>query len=134
MGSFHQAMEFFEIIFNKKKYEALPKDLQAILRYGVEAASSSNYWTALDNYSRDLQDLVNKHKVNVLRTPRSIFEAQLKAWDTITAKLSSEDPFFKQVADSQRDWAKRVAYYWFLNDAEYRLGYEHVFKTKIPTA
>jgi len=134
MGSFHQAMEFFEIIFNKKKYQALPKDLQAILRYGVEAASSSNYWTAMDNYSRDLQDLIGKHKVNVVRTPKSIFEAQLKAWDTITAKLSAEDPFFKRVADSQRDWAKRVAYYWFLNDAEYKMGYEHVFKTKIPTA
>jgi TRAP-type mannitol/chloroaromatic compound transport system substrate-binding protein len=134
MGSFHQAMEFFEIIFNKKKYEALPKDLKAILRYGVEAASASNYWTAMDNYSRDLQDLINKHKVNVIRTPRSIFEAQLKAWDTVAGKLSAEDPFFKQVAESQKEWAKRVAYYWFLNDAEYRLGYEHVFKTKIPTA
>ena len=69
-----------------------------------------------------------------MRTPRSVFEAQLKAWDTITEKLSSEDPFFKQVVESQRDWAKRVAYYWFLNDAEFRMGYEHVFKTKIPTA
>ena len=45
MGSFHQAMEFFEIVFNKKKYDALPKDLQAILRYAAEAASSSNWWT-----------------------------------------------------------------------------------------
>jgi TRAP-type mannitol/chloroaromatic compound transport system substrate-binding protein len=134
MGSFHQAMEFFEIIFNKKKYQSLPKDLQAILRYSVEAASASNYWTAMDNYSRDLQDLINKHKVNVLRTPKGVFEAQLKAWDTITKKLSDEDPFFKKVVESQRDWAKRVGYYWFLNDADYRLGYEHVFKTKIPTA
>jgi TRAP-type mannitol/chloroaromatic compound transport system substrate-binding protein len=134
LGSFHQAMEFFEIIFNKKKYQALPKDLQAILRYGVEAASSANYFTAMDNYSRDLQDLINKHKVNVVRTPRGIFEAQLKAWDTINAKLSSEDPFFKKVAESQKDWAQRVAYYWFVNDAEYRMGYEHVFKTKLPTA
>jgi TRAP-type mannitol/chloroaromatic compound transport system substrate-binding protein len=134
LGSFHQAMEFFEIIFNKKKYQALPKDLQAILRYGVEAASASNYFTAMDNYSRDLQDLIHKHKVNVIRTPNSIFEAQLKAWDTVSAKLSSEDPFFKQVAESQKEWAKRVAYYWFLNDAEYRMGYEHVFNTKLPTA
>jgi len=23
-------------------------------------------------------------------------------------------------------------YYWFLNDAEYKMGYEHVFKTKLP--
>ena len=132
LGSYHQAMEFFEIIFNKKKHDALPKDLQAILRYGVEATSASNYWTAMDNYSRDLQELIHKHKVNVIRTPRDVFEVQLKAWDTITEKLSGEDPFFKKVVDSQREWAKRVAYYSFVNEADFALGYEHVFKTKLP--
>jgi TRAP-type mannitol/chloroaromatic compound transport system substrate-binding protein len=132
MGSYHQAMEFFEIVFNKSKYNALPKDLQAILRYGVEAANSSNYWTAMDNYSRDLQDLVNKHSVKVIRTPKSIFEEQLKAWDVITPKLMKEDPFFAKVVESQRVFAKRVAYYVNMNEADYRLGYEHVFKTKIP--
>ena len=132
LGSYHQAMEFFEIIFHKKKYEALPKDLQAILRYGVEATSASNYWTAMDNYSRDLQDLVSKYGVNVMRTPRDVFQAQLKAWDTLTQKLSDEDPFFKRVVESQREWAKRVAYYEFVNEADFALGYEHVFKTKLP--
>jgi TRAP-type mannitol/chloroaromatic compound transport system substrate-binding protein len=132
MGSFHQAMEFFEIIFNKRKWESIPKDLQAILQYGVEAASSSNFWTAMDNYSRDLQLLMNKHKVNVMRTPKSIFQDQLKAWDVVTKKLEAEDPFFKKVVASQKDWAKRVAYYMFLNEADYKLGYEHVFKTDLP--
>ncbi len=134
MGSFHQAMEFFEIIINKKKWDSMPKDLQAMWQYGIEAASQANYWTAMDNYSKDLQVLINKHKVNVLRTPTAVFQEQLNAWDVLTKKLSDEDPFFKKVVDSQRDWAKRVAYYWFLNDAEYKLGYEHVFKTKLPTA
>jgi len=133
MGSYHQAMEFFEIIFNKRKWDSIPKDLQAILQYGVEAASSSNFWTAMDNYSRDLQTLINKHKVNVIRTPKSIFQEQLKAWDIISKKLQDEDPFFKKVVDSQLAWAKRVAYYMFVNEADYRLGYEHVFKTKIPS-
>jgi TRAP-type mannitol/chloroaromatic compound transport system substrate-binding protein len=133
MGSYHQAMEFFEIVFNKKKYQALPKDLQAILRYAAEAANSSNYWTALDNYSKDLQLLMTKHKVNVIRTPQSIMVEQLKAWDVLTAKLSNEDPFFKKVVESQRAWAKRVAFYVWLNEADYKLGYEHVFKTKIPS-
>jgi TRAP-type mannitol/chloroaromatic compound transport system substrate-binding protein len=132
MGSYHQAMEFFEIIFNKKKWESIPKDLQAILQYGVEAASSSNFWTAMDNYSKDLQDLINKHKVNVIRTPRSIFQEQLKAWDVVNKRLQSEDPFFKKVVESQLAWAKRVAYYMFVNEADYKLGYEHVFKTKLP--
>jgi len=133
MGSFHQAMEFFEIIFNKKKWESIPKDLQAILQYGVEAASASNFFTAMDNYSRDLQELINKHKVNVIRTPPEIFRAQLAAWDVVTKKLESEDPFFKKVVESQKAWAKRVAYYMFLNEADYRMGYEHIFKAKLPT-
>ena len=132
MGSYHQAMEFFEIIFSKKKWDSIPKDLQAILQYGVEAASSSNFWTAMDFYSRDLQTLISKHKVNVIRTPKGIFQAQLQAWDVVNKKLQSEDPFFKKVVESQLDWAKRVAYYMFLNEADYRLGYEHVFKTKLP--
>jgi len=126
MGSFHQAMEFFEIAFNKKKHDALPKEQQAILRYAAEAASSSNWWTAMDNYSRDLDDLINKDKINVVRTPKSIFQEQLKAWDTVTKRLSDEDPFFKKVVDSQRAWSKRVAKYMFLNEADYLLGYEHI--------
>ncbi len=132
MGSYHQAMEFFEITFNKKKWATIPKDLQAVLQYSVEAASASNWWTAMDNYSRDLQDLITKHKVNVIRTPKSVFVEQLKAWDILTKKLSDEDPFFKKVVQSQLAWAKRVAYYYQLNEADYKLGYEHVFKTKLP--
>ncbi|MGD9834225.1 MAG: TRAP transporter substrate-binding protein [Piscinibacter sp.] len=131
MGSFHQAMEFFEIAFNRKKHDSLPKDLQAILRYAAEAASSSNWWTAMDNYSKDLDELINKDKVNVIRTPKSIFDAQIKAWDVVTKKLSDEDPFFKKVVDSQRAWSKRVAKYMFLNEADYLVGYEHVHG-KIP--
>jgi TRAP-type mannitol/chloroaromatic compound transport system substrate-binding protein len=133
MGSFHQAMEFFEIVFNKKKWDSVPKDLQAILQYGVEAANSANYWTAMDNYSRDLQVLKDKHKVNIIRTPKSIMAEQLKAWDVITPKLMKEDPFFAKVVESQKAFAKRCAYFVLFNEADYRLGYEHIFKTKIPT-
>ena len=132
LGSFHQAMEFFEIPINKKRYDALPKDLQAVLRYSAEAASSANYWTGLKNYARDLQVLKNKDKVNVLRTPKAVFEEQLKAWDILTKRLSDADPFFAKVVASQRKWAKDVAYYYYLNDAPFKMGYEHVFGIKLP--
>ncbi|MFQ6024874.1 MAG: TRAP transporter substrate-binding protein, partial [Acidiferrobacterales bacterium] len=69
MGSYHQAAEFFEIIFNKGKYKALPKEHQAILKHAAAAASSSNFWTAMDRYSQDLQWLINKAGVKVYRTP-----------------------------------------------------------------
>jgi TRAP-type mannitol/chloroaromatic compound transport system substrate-binding protein len=130
MGSYHQASESFEIVFNKTKYDSLPKDLQAILRYGVEAANSSNFWLAMENYSRDLQILKDKHKVNVIKTPRSVMQEQLKAWDVMAAQLS-QDPINKKIIDSQRAWFQRVVYYEQYNQADYRLAFEHVYKTKV---
>ena len=126
MGSFHQAMEFFEIVFNKRKHDALPADLKAILRYASEAASSSNWWTAMDNYSKDFEALGTVDKVNITRTPKSIMDAQMKAWDVLTKKLSDEDPFFKKVVDSQTAWAKRVAKFMFYNEADFKGAYEHI--------
>lgn len=127
MGSYHQAQEFFEIVFNRKKYEALPNDLQALLRYSAEAASTSNFATAMDNYSRDLMTLRDKEHVKILRTPQGIFDAQLKAWDKIVKNLTDEDPFFAKVWESQKAWAKRVGYYNFNNSADYKAAYEHMF-------
>ena len=36
------------------------------------------------------------------------------------------DPFFKKVVDSQKAWSKRVAKYMFYNEADYKVGYEHI--------
>src|SRR3972149_33321 len=83
MGSHHQATEYFEIMFNKGKFNALPKEHQAILQYAAEAVSSANEWKGMDYYSKDLQELISKDKVNVIRTPADIFAAQLKAWDDV---------------------------------------------------
>jgi TRAP-type mannitol/chloroaromatic compound transport system substrate-binding protein len=127
MGSYHQAMEFFEIDFNKKKFESLPKELQAILKYAAEAASTANYALAMDQYSVDLQELKSKDKVNIIRTPKDIFAAQLKGWDVLVKRLSDEDPFFKKVWESQKEWAKRVGYYVFFNEADYQQAYEHLY-------
>jgi TRAP-type mannitol/chloroaromatic compound transport system substrate-binding protein len=127
MGSYHQAQEFFEIVFNRKRYESLPKDLQAVLRYSAEAASTSNFALAMDNYSRDLIKLRDEHHVNILRTPQSIFDAQLKGWDVLVKRIADDDPFFAKVWESQKTWAKRVGYYSFFNSADYKAAYEHLF-------
>lgn len=126
MGSYHQAAEFFEIMFNKKKFESLPKEQQAILEYAAEAANTSNYGWAMDQYSKDLQKLIHKDKVNVYRTDSSIMSAQLKSWDTVLAKLT-KDPFFKKVVDSQKTWSHRVAFYDLTNSADYKLAFKHYF-------
>ncbi|GBD44579.1 Monocarboxylate 2-oxoacid-binding periplasmic protein [bacterium HR40] len=126
MGSYHQANEYFEIIFNKTKFDSLPEEHKAILRYAAEAANTSNYALAMDRYSKDFIVLQEQHGVKVYRTPQDVFEAQLKAWDEVLANLT-QDAFFKKVVDSQMAWAKRVMGYLFYNQADYRLAYEHYF-------
>jgi TRAP-type mannitol/chloroaromatic compound transport system substrate-binding protein len=132
MGSFHQAQEFFEIIFNKDKFNALPADLKAILKYGAESASQANMALAHEHYSKDLQELIVKHKVQVSRTSQDVYRGQLAAWDVVTAKLEKEVDMFKEVNDSFKAWARRVAFYHFTNEADYKMAFEHVNKMKLP--
>ena len=126
MGSHHQATEYFEIMFNKTKFDALPAEHKAILQYSAEAVSSANEWKAMDQYSKDLQDLINKEKVNVLRTPQGVFDAQINAWDGLIAQLGN-DPFMKKVMDSQKEWVRRVTFYNMMNATDYKGAFNHHF-------
>jgi TRAP-type mannitol/chloroaromatic compound transport system substrate-binding protein len=126
MGSHHQATEYFEIMFTRSKFNSLPKEHQAILQYAAEAVSSANEWKAMDYYSKDLQELINKDKVNVIRTPKSVFDAQIKAWDGLIAQLE-KDAFMKKVMDSQKAWVRRVVYYGLYNATDYKGAYDHHF-------
>lgn len=132
MGSFHQAQEFFEIVFNKTKYDALPADLKAILKYAAEAASTASTALAHVNYSKDLQELIVKHKVQVSRTTADVYRGQLAAWDKVVPKLEKEVDMFKEINDSFKAWSKRVGFYHFTNEANYKMAFEHVQKTKLP--
>jgi TRAP-type mannitol/chloroaromatic compound transport system substrate-binding protein len=126
MGSHHQATEYFEIMFTRSKFNSLPKEQQAILQYAAEAVSSANEWKGMDYYSKDLQELISKDKVNVLRTPKDVFEVQIKAWDGLITQLGS-DPFMKKVMDSQKAWVRRVVYYSMYNATDYKGAFDHHF-------
>jgi TRAP-type mannitol/chloroaromatic compound transport system substrate-binding protein len=130
LGSYHQAAEFFEIIFNKDVFNSLAKEQQKILEYASEAASTANFALAMDNYSRDLQKLKGQG-VTVLRTPQSVMDDQLKAWDVLIKRLSDEDKHFADVLVSYKDWAHRVAYYEILNSCDYKLAYDHYFPKEL---
>ena len=130
LSSYHQASESFEFLFNRAFFEDLEPDLQAILRHAVEAASTSNTAMAMDNYSKDLQTLINEAGVTVHRTPQAILSAQLDAWDALIPELE-QDEFMKRVLDSQREWVERVTYYTLMNSPDYQLAYEHYFPGKL---
>jgi TRAP-type mannitol/chloroaromatic compound transport system substrate-binding protein len=128
--SYHQASESFEFIMNKDFYEDLEPDLQAILKYAVEAASTANTALAMRQYSQDLMELARDDGVTVHRTAPEILQAQLAAWDELIVELEADD-FMKRVMDSQRAWVEQVTYYELMNAPDYALAFNHYYPGKL---
>jgi len=127
LASFHQSQECFEVTYNKKKFDSLPKEHQAILEYASEAENANFYWVMTLRYANDLIKLKKDYGVNVYRTPDSIMKEQLKAWDVVIDRISAKDPFFAKVIESQKVYAKKVMNYLQLNQPDYGLAYKHYF-------
>src|SRR3989442_8546495 len=105
--SYHQPSEILEISLNKTKYDSMPKDLQAIMKYAAFAESANGEWKMMARNSTDYQKLIAKG-VTIKKTPQSVLDAQLKVWDTVIAKESKDNPSFVEILDSQKKWAQRI--------------------------
>lgn len=93
-----------ELVVSLDKYNALPKNLQAI----IQSACQADYeQVAADFYANDpvaLKTLVEKHGVQVRQFPDSILEAGAKAAaEIIKGLLDSSDPLTKKTAQSFAD-------------------------------
>ena len=129
LSSYHQASESFEFLFSRTFLEDLDPDLQAILKYGVEAVSTANTAKAMRRYSDDLAWL-QENGVTVHRTSKEILDAQIQAWDELIPELE-QDPFMKKTLDSQRAWVEKVGFYELMNAPDYALAYNHYFPGKL---
>jgi TRAP-type mannitol/chloroaromatic compound transport system substrate-binding protein len=130
--SYHQRGETYEVLLNRQKFEALPRELQQVLRIAAEAASAEMSWKSQDRYSKDLLAMAQQG-VQVRTTPREVLDAQLQAWDRVVQKMEGDTSsptagaFFKKVADSQREWGRRVGGFFLRYDASQALAYNHFF-------
>src|SRR5690606_8959178 len=107
LRSFHQCSEQFEVLFNKAKYDSLPQNMKALIANAVEAASADMSWKAIDRYSQDYIEM-QKQGVKFYATPTSILQQQLKVWDEVVKKKEAENPMFKKVNASMREFAQRT--------------------------
>ena len=127
LQSYHQNAEQFEISFNKTKYDALPAKIKVIIENAVEAASSDMSWKAVHRYSQDYIEMQTKDKVRFYKTPDTLLQRQLTAFDETTAKKREGNPLFKEVEDSMRVFAERSVR-WFLDtQLSGRMAYNHYF-------
>ena len=130
LQSYHQSGGQFEILWNKKKYDALPTDLRLILGYAVEAASADLSWKAIDRSAQDYIGLQTKHNVKFVKTPDPVLQAQLRAWDAVAAKHAAENPLFRKIYESQRAYAERAVRWQQDTMVGSRMAYNHFFAVR----
>ena len=132
LQSYHQNAEQFEIMFNKTKYDALPEKMRAIIANAVDAASADLAWKAIDRYSKDYIEMQEKQGIKFWKTPDALLRRQLEAWDKILATKSAENPAFKKVDESMREFAKRACRWQNDTLVDYKMAYNHFFAKKAP--
>jgi TRAP-type mannitol/chloroaromatic compound transport system substrate-binding protein len=108
LQSYHQNAEQFEILFNRGRFDALPEKMKATITFAVEAASADMSWKAIDRYSKDYIELQQKDKVRFYKTPDSILQRQLEIYDSVVAAKVKENPLFKEIVESQVNFARRA--------------------------
>ncbi len=90
-----------ELVVDKKKFLALPKDLQAIIENACQAEYDQ---VASDFYANDpqaLKRLVDSHGVKVLQFPEEILKAGADASREVLATVrASTDPIVKKTVES----------------------------------
>ncbi|MGZ8198429.1 MAG: TRAP transporter substrate-binding protein [Burkholderiales bacterium] len=127
LQSYHQNAEQFEIMFNKPKFDALPARVKAIIENAVEAASADMSWKAVHRYSQDYIEMQQKQNVKFYKTPDSVLQRQLTAYDSAADKKAAENPMFKEIAQSQRSFAERAVRWDLDTNVSRTMAYRHYF-------
>jgi TRAP-type mannitol/chloroaromatic compound transport system substrate-binding protein len=90
-----------ELVVDKAKYQALPDDLQAIIRDVCQAEYDAVAADFAANDPRALRTLVDNHGVQIRQFPEEIMEAgAVAAKDILDELRSSGDELTKKVAES----------------------------------
>ncbi len=116
----HEPATELNYVVNPKKFNSLPKDLQAIL---VNAMKLSAYDMFIQNYdmSANAWDAIAKEYPNIKieMFPKDILDSLQKITNDLLDEYSKNDPLTKEIVDSQRaylkkarEWSRMSEYYY----------------------
>jgi TRAP-type mannitol/chloroaromatic compound transport system substrate-binding protein len=120
----HEPGTYLEYFFNKKAYESLPKDLQAILD---TACMANELWCLAQFDARNgaaLVELMQKHKVKLLKYPDSVMDALRKLAKEVVAEQATKDAMSKKVSAGFEAFQKQVGPWYTVSEKAY---YDDIF-------
>jgi TRAP-type mannitol/chloroaromatic compound transport system substrate-binding protein len=104
----HENNSIGELGFNLDVWKGLTPAQQE----AVNSAVKDTFITWITRWQKQnadaIEEMIQKHGVQIRRTPPDILIASLKAWDEVAAENSAKSPVFKKVYESQREYAAKV--------------------------
>ncbi len=115
----HEPGTYLEYFFNKKKYDALPKDLQHIID---AACMETEHWVlsqfdALNGNA--LQTLINEKKVQLIRFPEKVLADLRKLADEVLEEEAAKSPMATKVNNAFKEFQKVVGTWGTISEKAY---------------
>jgi TRAP-type mannitol/chloroaromatic compound transport system substrate-binding protein len=126
----HEPTTVGEFIINKGKWDALPKDLQEIVKVSVQASYWNHFVRFQEKTAKACQELLAAG-IKIIKTTDELNKGFLKAYDEVWQADAAKDEFYKKVIDSQKKYSGLVVPYRMSYWPEYKFIGEHYWKEKI---
>ncbi len=115
----HEPGSVLELQVNRQAFEALPADLQLIVR---DAAMTQNTWMLAQFEGRNnqaLQQLVNEEGVDLRQFPDEVMEGLRAAAEEVIVEIADSDAISKKVFESFRSFQEGAAEYGNISERAY---------------
>ncbi len=115
----HEPGTTLECFINRKAFEALPKDLRAIVLNACRVANQDMLaeYTARNNDA--LRVLVERHKVALRRFPEPVLERLRELSEQVVAEIAQKDPLSRKVHESYRRFRDKVRAWHAISELAY---------------
>ncbi len=115
----HEPGTCLEVMFNKKKYDSLPKDLQAIID---AVAMETNLWSLSEFEAGNgaaLQELITKHKVQLVRFPDELLGSLRKLAKETMEEEAAKDAVSRKVHEAFKKFKEQVGIWGSVSENAY---------------
>jgi TRAP-type mannitol/chloroaromatic compound transport system substrate-binding protein len=115
----HEPGTCLEVMFNKKEYDSLPKDLQAILD---AVAMETNLWSLSEFEAGNgaaLQELITKHKVELVKFPDELLDGLRKLAKETMEEEAAKDAMSKKVHEAFKKFKEQVGIWGSVSENAY---------------
>lgn len=119
VSGWHEPGAMLEFTVNEKAFNALPKDLQAIVEIATRAVNQDmlDEYTVRNNDALDT--LQNKHGIELKTFPSDVMAALKSSTKEVIKEQRANDPMVDRVMESYLNFQEKVSNYHRLSEMEY---------------